>query len=173
MECSRIGRDLLRLGGNAIDAMVGTQLCVGVTSMYHSGIGGGGFALVRTADGEYETIDFRETAPAAATQDMYNDDVHASIEGGLAVGVPSELRGLEYMHEKWGDLAWESVVMPASHLAREGFSVTADMVRYMVAGMKDAGRDFLIDEPSWAEVFAPNGTLLGEGDTMYRTRLAE
>ncbi|PNH49857.1 hypothetical protein VD0003_g7290 [Verticillium dahliae] len=156
MECSRIGRDLLRLGGNAIDAMVGTQLCVGVTSMYHSGIGGGGFALVRTADGEYETIDFRETAPAAATQDMYNDDVHASIEGGLAVGVPSELRGLEYMHEKWGDLAWESVVMPASHLAREGFSVTADMVRYMVAGMKDAGRDFLIDEPSWAEVFAPN-----------------
>ncbi|CRK14222.1 hypothetical protein BN1708_011100 [Verticillium longisporum] len=173
MECSRIGRDLLRLGGNAIDAMVGTQLCVGVTSMYHSGIGGGGFALVRTADGEYETIDFRETAPAAATQDMYNDDVHASIEGGLAVGVPSELRGLEYMHEKWGDLAWESVVMPASHLAREGFSVTADMVRYMVAGMKDAGRDFLIDEPSWAEVFAPNGTLLGVGDTMYRTRLAD
>ncbi|KAM0614459.1 hypothetical protein D7B24_005605 [Verticillium nonalfalfae] len=173
MECSRIGRDLLRQGGNAIDAMVGTQLCVGVTSMYHSGIGGGGFALVRTADGRYETIDFRETAPAAATQDMYNDDVRASIEGGLAVGVPSELRGLEYMHEKWGDLAWESVVMPASHLAREGFSVTADMSRYMVAGMKDAGRDFLIDEPSWAEVFAPNGTLLGVGDTMYRTRLAD
>ncbi|KAM0282978.1 hypothetical protein ACHAQH_002789 [Verticillium albo-atrum] len=161
------------MGGNAIDAMVGTQLCVGVTSMYHSGIGGGGFALIRTAEGHYETIDFRETAPAAASQDMYNDDVQASMEGGLAVGVPSELRGLEYMHEKWGDLPWEQVVMPASHLARDGFAVTADMVRYMVGGMKDAGRDFLINEPSWAEVFAPNGTLLGLGDTMHRTRLAD
>ncbi|KAM0330698.1 hypothetical protein ACHAQA_003650 [Verticillium albo-atrum] len=173
MECSLIGKDLLRMGGNAIDAMVGTQLCVGVVGMYHSGIGGGGFALVRTAEGNYEVVDFRETAPAAASQDMYNDDVQSSIEGGLAVGVPSELRGLEYMHEKWGDLPWESVVMPASRLARNGFTVSSDMVRYMIGGMKDAGRDFLIDEPSWAEVFAPNGTLLELGDTMYRTRLAD
>lgn len=82
--------------------MVGTQLCVGVTSMYHSGIGGGGFALVRDAEGNYESVDFRESAPAAASEDMYKDNVQASIFGGLAAGVPSELRGLEYLHQKHG-----------------------------------------------------------------------
>lgn len=82
--CSGIGRDLLLKGGNAADAMVGTVFCVGVIGMYHSGIGGGGFMLVRGSDGEYEYIDFRETAPAAAFQDMYKNDINASIYGGLA-----------------------------------------------------------------------------------------
>lgn len=82
--CSGIGRDLLLKGGNAADAMVGSVFCVGVIGMYHSGIGGGGFMLVRGADGEYEFIDFRETAPAAAFQDMYKNNTDASIYGGLA-----------------------------------------------------------------------------------------
>lgn len=82
--------------------MVGAELCVGVTGMYHSGLGGGGFMLVRDQDGNYESIDFRETAPAAAFQDMYKDNVNASILGGLAVGIPGELRGLEYLHKKHG-----------------------------------------------------------------------
>lgn len=82
--------------------MVGTNLCVGVTGMYHSGIGGGGFMLVRGPDGEYEVIDYRETAPAAAYEDMYRGNVHGSIHGGLSVGVPGELRGLEYLHSKYG-----------------------------------------------------------------------
>jgi gamma-glutamyltranspeptidase/glutathione hydrolase len=70
--------------------------------MYHSGIGGGGFALIRDAEGNYESVDFREAAPAAASEDMYKDNVQASIFGGLAAGVPSELRGLEYLHKKHG-----------------------------------------------------------------------
>lgn len=70
--------------------------------MYHSGIGGGGFALVRDENGNYEAVDFREAAPAAAFQDMYKDQIHQSIVGGLAAGVPSEVRGLEYMHQKYG-----------------------------------------------------------------------
>lgn len=83
-ECSQIGVDILKIGGNAADAMVGTTICVGVIGMYHSGIGGGGFALVRLANGSYQSIDFRETAPAAAFQDMYKHDVNASIYGGLS-----------------------------------------------------------------------------------------
>jgi gamma-glutamyltranspeptidase / glutathione hydrolase len=70
--------------------------------MYHSGIGGGGFMLVRDANGVYESIDFRETAPAAAYKDMYKNFAIGSILGGLASGVPGEIRGLEYLHNKYG-----------------------------------------------------------------------
>ena len=82
--------------------MVGTTFCVGVIGMYHSGIGGGGFALVRDKDGNFEAVDFRETAPAAASEDMYGDNERLSIAGGLAVGVPGEVLGLEYIHKKYG-----------------------------------------------------------------------
>jgi gamma-glutamyltranspeptidase/glutathione hydrolase len=82
--CSEIGIDILKKGGNAADALVATQFCIGVIGMYHSGIGGGGFMLVRGSDGQYEFIDFRETAPAAAFQDMYNNNTAASLYGGLA-----------------------------------------------------------------------------------------
>lgn len=82
--CSEIGIDILKKGGNAADALVATQFCIGVIGMYHSGIGGGGFMLVRSSNGEYEFIDFRETAPAAAFEDMYNNNTAASLYGGLA-----------------------------------------------------------------------------------------
>ncbi len=82
--CSDIGIDVLKKGGNAADALVATQFCIGVIGMYHSGIGGGGFMLVRSRHGQYEFIDFRETAPAAAFQDMYNNNTAASLYGGLA-----------------------------------------------------------------------------------------
>ena len=82
--CSELGANLLEQGGNAADAMVGTVLCVGTVAMYHSGIGGGGFMVIRTPADDYEFIDFRETAPAAAFQDMYNENVNLSITGGLA-----------------------------------------------------------------------------------------
>ena len=82
--CSKIGVQLLKDGGNAADALVGTVLCIGVVGMYHSGIGGGGFMLVRSGNGTYEFIDFRETAPAAAFEDMYKNNTQASLTGGLA-----------------------------------------------------------------------------------------
>ena len=100
--CSNIGVSLMRQGGTAADAMVATTLCVGVIGMYHSGIGGGGFMLVRGPDGSYETVDFRETAPAAAFEDMYEGNILGSVFGGLSVAVPGELRGLEYLHRKYG-----------------------------------------------------------------------
>ena len=88
-ECSQIGIDIMKLGGNAADAMIATTLCVGVIGMYHSGIAGGGFALVRSEDGVYEAVDFRETAPAAAHQDMYNGSIAGSVFGGLSAYVSS------------------------------------------------------------------------------------
>jgi gamma-glutamyltranspeptidase/glutathione hydrolase len=82
--------------------MVATTLCVGVIGMYHSGIGGGGFMLIRDQKGEYEVIDYRETAPAASHEDMYRNNGNASTVGGLSVGVPGEIRGLEYLHTTYG-----------------------------------------------------------------------
>jgi gamma-glutamyltranspeptidase / glutathione hydrolase len=100
--CSNIGADIVGIGGTAADAMVATTLCVGVIGMYHSGIGGGGFMLLRDEKGRYEVIDYRETAPAVSDRDMYKYRGNASTVGGLSVGIPGELRGLEYLHKTYG-----------------------------------------------------------------------
>ncbi|KAH6621136.1 gamma-glutamyltranspeptidase [Chaetomium sp. MPI-SDFR-AT-0129] len=169
--CSKIGIDLIAKGGSAADAMVGTTLCVGVIGMYHSGIGGGGFMLVRDRRGHYETINYRETAPAAAFQDMYAGNENGSVFGGLAVGVPGELKGLDHLHRKYGRLPWKDVVLPAVHVARDGFNVTEDLVRYMASATAN-GNTFLTDDPLWAQDFAPNGKLLELGEIITRKRYA-
>ncbi|KAG7113427.1 Glutathione hydrolase proenzyme like protein [Verticillium longisporum] len=166
--CSKIGTDLLKAGGNAVDAAVGTTFCVGTAGMYHSGIGGGGFLVVRSEEGEYEFIDFRETAPAAAYEDMYVDDSDQSIYGGLASGVPGEARGLEYVHKKYGALAWKDVLAPSIKLARFGWKVNEDLIYYMNA----VGGTFLTDDPTWAIDFAPHGKRLELGETITRKRYA-
>lgn len=168
--CSKIGIDMLEQGGNAIDALVGTVFCVGVIGMYHSGIGGGGFMLVRDADGGFEFVDFRETAPAAYFEDMYVNNTDLSLYGGLAAGVPGEIRGLEYVHNKYGILPWKTVMTPAVNVARYGFEVTADTARYL-AGVSNP--EFLTQDPTWAIDFAPNGTLVQEGQIMTRKRYAD
>ncbi|KAL2160386.1 hypothetical protein VTH06DRAFT_1559 [Thermothelomyces fergusii] len=170
--CSKIGIGAVAMGGTAADAMVATTLCVGVIGMHHSGIGGGGFMLVRDRHGRYETIDYREAAPAAASWDMYKDDPDASVRGGLAVAVPGELKGLDYLHRKYGVLPWKTLVMPAVRIAREGFQVTEDHVRYMKSAIEGSS-NFLVDDPIWAEDFAPNGTLVQLGDIITRKRYAD
>lgn len=125
--------------------------------MYHSGLGGGGFSLIRDSHGNYTVIDYRESAPAAAFEDMYRDNVMGSVFGGLSVGVPGELRGLEYAHKTFGILPWKSVVQPAVEVARYGFTVTEDTVLYMEFGLLMTGWNFLVEDPSWAEDFAPEG----------------
>lgn len=149
--------------------IVATQFCVGVIGMYHSGLGGGGFATVRSQNGTYEFVDFRECAPAAAFEKMYSpplSNANYSLYGGLASGVPGELRGLEYIHNKYGCLPWKDVVSPAVKVAREGFHVTADLIRYIGTST------FMYDDETWAIDFAPNGTKLGLGDIMTRKRYA-
>ncbi|KAE8353868.1 gamma-glutamyltranspeptidase [Aspergillus coremiiformis] len=170
--CSRSGTEMLKKGGNAADALVATTFCVGVVGMYHSGIGGGGFMLVRAPNGSFEFIDFRETAPAAAFEEMFNNNTGASTTGGLASGVPGEVRGLEYLHKKYGSLPWSTVMQPAIQTARQGFPVGRDLVRYMNSAVGD-GEDFLSKDPTWAIDFAPNGTRLGLGDIITRKRYAD
>ncbi|KAG6357583.1 hypothetical protein INS49_013460 [Diaporthe citri] len=153
--------------------MVATNLCVGVIGMYHSGIGGGGFALVRDSNGKYETIDYRESAPAAAYEDMYQGNLEGAIWGGLSVAVPGELKGLEYLHNKYGSLPWSYLVLPAEYLARYGFNVTEDLVRYMDNAITGPRGNYLVEDPIWAEDFAPNGHLLQLGDVVTRKRYAD
>ncbi|KAF2109039.1 gamma-glutamyltranspeptidase 1 precursor [Lophiotrema nucula] len=174
--CSNIGTGLLKEGGNAADALVGTVFCIGVIGMYHSGLGGGGFMLVRAPNGTYEFIDFRETAPAAAFEDMYKNNVDASLEGGLASGVPGEVRGLEYLHANYGTLPWAKVLAPAIKVARYGWTVNADLVRYMQSAIATAGQNstsnFLVDDLEFAIDFAPKGRLLQLNETITRKRYA-
>ncbi|KAF4494339.1 gamma-glutamyltransferase [Fusarium agapanthi] len=170
-ECSYIGRDLLARGGNAVDAMIGTTFCVGVIGMYHSGIGGGGFMIVRDKKGNYEAIDFRESAPAAASEDMYQGNVNGSIYGGLSVGVPGEVRGFEYAHKKYGSLPWKTVLQGAIKVAQDGFIVNADMARFIENTIRDH-HNFFVEDPSWAEDFTRNGQLIPEGEKMTRRRYA-
>ncbi|KAF2739371.1 gamma-glutamyltranspeptidase [Polyplosphaeria fusca] len=166
--CSRVGIDIMQEGGNAADAIVGTVFCIGVVSMYHSGIGGGGFALVRRSNGSYDMVDFRETAPAAAFEDMFRDNINASLHGGLSSATPGELRGLEYLSKTYGRLPWARLVQPAIDIARNGFTVSYDLARNM--DLPDT--EFMTSDSAWSQDFAPNGTRLGFGDMMIRHRYA-
>ena len=89
--CSELGANVIADGGNAADALVATVFCIGVLDCHHSGPGGGGFAIARSADGNYESIDFRESAPAASHEDMFCDNVNASLTGGLAMCVEAQV----------------------------------------------------------------------------------
>ncbi|KDQ59696.1 hypothetical protein JAAARDRAFT_175189 [Jaapia argillacea MUCL 33604] len=172
-QCSEVGVTILKEGGNAADAIIATAFCVGTISAYHSGIGGGGFMLVRfnTPSGghDYEMIDFRETMPAGGNETMYinNTNPTASTIGGLAVGVPGEMRGWELLHQRHGQLPWHQLFEPAIDIARNGFLVNVDL-----ANALSSSYEFLTQDPLWAEVYAPNGTLLSLGDTVYRKRYA-
>ena len=83
-QCSRVGINILQAGGNAADALIGTVFCIGVVDCHHSGPGGGGFALARSTNGSYKSIDFRETAPDSAYEDMFKQNVLGSLFGGLS-----------------------------------------------------------------------------------------
>jgi gamma-glutamyltranspeptidase/glutathione hydrolase len=122
-----VGLDVLRAGGNAVDAAVATALALAVVFPEAGNLGGGGFAVVRM-DGEIHVLDFREVGPAAAKHDMYLDKngkllPEASQVGPLAAGVPGSPAGLYALHEKLGKLPWARVVEPARRLATEGFVV--------------------------------------------------
>ncbi|KAJ6109640.1 Gamma-glutamyltranspeptidase [Penicillium sp. IBT 16267x] len=170
--CSRHGIEIFEMGGNAADATVAAQFCVGVIGMYHSGISGGGFMVVRAPNGSFEFVDFRETAPAAAFEEMFRNNTNGAIYGGLASAVPGEVRGLEYLHKHYGSLPWRTIMQPAIRTARNGFPVSKDLVKYMNAAV-GSGEDFLSQNPTWALDFAPNGTRLGVGEIITRRRFAD
>lgn len=135
---AQISEDILRAGGNAVDAAVATGFSLAVTFIDAGNIGGGGFMLIHM-DGETTFLDYRETAPSAASKDMYldeNGDVinNASLIGGLANGVPGTVAGLWEAHNRYGKLPWKDVVKPAINLAENGFipaDILVDDVRKM------------------------------------------
>jgi gamma-glutamyltranspeptidase / glutathione hydrolase len=121
---SAVGRDILRLGGNAVDAAVAVGFALAVVHPEAGNIGGGGFMLVLPSDGPPQALDYRETAPARATRDMYRNAAEdASVTGHLSVGVPGAVAGLTEAHHKFGKLPFATVIGPAIRLARSGFLV--------------------------------------------------
>jgi len=164
---SQAGAEVLAKGGNAVDAAVATALAVGVVQPAGSGLGGGGFAVVLLPDGETHVVDFREVAPAAATQDMYQQapEPTASRIGGLAVGVPGEGSGLVALHSRWGRLSLVDVAAPAIRLARDGFIVEPHLAR----ALRNAGD---AAEALSEGLFGTN-VIPSEGDLVTRLRLAK
>lgn len=124
VECTNAAKRILQKGGSAVDSAVAACLCVGVTSPHQSGLGGGVIATIYIKEtGKFETLNAREVAPLAATKDMFKNSIE-SREGGLAIAVPGELKGLYELHKKYGKLEWREVVEPAMLVAENGFKVT-------------------------------------------------
>ncbi|CAN6680912.1 unnamed protein product [Malus baccata var. baccata] len=168
-RCSEIGASMLRQGGHAVDAAVATALCLGVVNSMASGIGGGGFMLVRSsATSQTQAFDMRETAPLAASQNMYASNPKAKAEGALSMGVPGEIAGL---HEAWlqyGRIAWRTLFQPAIKLARDGYIVAPYLGGYL-----STHGDKILSDPGLRQVFAPNGKMLKAGDTCYNVELGQ
>jgi gamma-glutamyltranspeptidase/glutathione hydrolase len=125
-DATRAGVEMLASGGNAVDAAVATAFALGVTQPYSTGIGGGGFVLLRLADGRIAAIDARETAPAAAQRDMYlrpGVPEDASLAGPLAVATPGLVAGLALALERYGSKPLAEVLAPAIRLAEQGFAI--------------------------------------------------
>lgn len=128
-QASQVGIDILKKGGNAVDAAVAVQFALAVVYPNAGNIGGGGFMVFRSSTGESNTLDFREKAPSAASRDMYLDSlgnpiVAKSLSGSLAAGVPGTVAGMVAAHQKYGKLKWVELVEPAIALANQGFSLS-------------------------------------------------
>lgn len=128
-EVSQVGAEILEMGGNAIDAAVAMGFALGVAEPFTSGLGGGGFATIYTAEGESIFVDFREISPAASTLEMYLDEEGKSngmiSSGGAAAAVPGDVAGLLFMLEEYGTLTREEVLAPAIRIATEGLYISA------------------------------------------------
>src|ERR1700682_989801 len=127
---SRAGSDIMRAGGNAVDAAVATGFALAVVHPPAGNLGGGGFMLIRMADGKVHFLDYREKAPAAAKADMYLDAQgnvveDASVVGYRAIGVPGSVAGMVYAEKNYGKRSLKPVIAPAIKLAEDGFGLTA------------------------------------------------
>ena len=168
---TQIGVDILKNGGNAIDAAVAVQLALAVVYPSAGNIGGGGFMIVRLSDGKINSLDFREKAPSLASRNMYLDSngnviENLSLLGHLASGVPGTIDGLVKAHEKYGSMAWVDLVKPAIDLAKNGYILTlkeAEKLNYYLHSKSDYNT---IDSP-----FAKS--LWKSGDTVVLSDLSE
>jgi len=169
---AEIGLEVLKSGGNAVDAAVATGLALGVVDQFNSGIGGGGFIVIRMADGTIYTIDGRETAPSAATRDMYvrdrEYDPRLSKVGPPAVGVPGIVAGYARALELAGTRKLTELVVPSIEVAEEGFELDEYYISRYSDAIEELGKD-----PASAEIYLrPDGSRLEVGDILRQPDLA-
>ncbi|ORY25464.1 gamma-glutamyltranspeptidase [Naematelia encephala] len=174
-RASDIGAGILRKGGNAADAIIATILAVNTLAPFHSDIGGGGFAIIRQADGNYEALDFRHVAPKDVTMEYYQKGASTSV-GGSAVAVPGQMRGLEELHRRYGRLKWAELFEPSIKLAREGQQVCEDLRDFTTRECVPPGSDNLAGswyetDPMYHALFK-NGRVLAVGELYYRPEFA-
>jgi gamma-glutamyltranspeptidase / glutathione hydrolase len=171
---SEAGVRILQRGGNAVDAAVATALAVGVTNPTSCGIGGGGFMLIfERATQRVYALDYRESAPAAASRDMFIRDGKAvpelSLRGGLAVAVPGEIAGLFTALRRFGTLPFDVVAAPAIEYARDGFAIEPHLAKSIARNLDSIRR-----QPALAATFLhADGTPLDAGETLRQPALAE
>jgi len=169
---SKIGLEILQKGGNAIDAAVAVQFALSVVYPRAGNIGGGGFAVIRLADGDIKTLDFREKAPITAFRDMYLDTdgnviPNKSESGIFSVGIPGTVAGMEAMHRKYGKIPWDDLVAPSIKLAIMGFPLTtreaASLNKYRDVFLEmNPGKNPFVKETEWLD-----------GDTIKYLEYAE
>ena len=173
---ARIGADILRQGGNAVDAAVATGFALAVTYPRAGNIGGGGFMIIHSAERREDVaIDYRETAPAATTRDMFlgadgKPDIAMSRDSALSIGVPGTVAGLALALEKYGSgkFTLANLLKPAIELARDGFVISDDMADTLPGSARRFSR-----WPAAAKIFSrPDGSSLREGDSLVQTDLA-
>ena len=169
-HATRIGVQALPKCGNAVDAAVAVGLALAVSEPNAGNLGGGGFMLIRFADGRATFIDFRERAPATAHRDMYLDadgnPTRDSYVGYRAVGVPGTVRGFEFALKKYGTRKWRSLVRPAEALAKQGFAVTWDLAGSLENNQR------LARFPESKRIFLANGRFFELGDRLRQRDLA-
>jgi len=171
---SQAGVEMLRRGGNAVDAAVATGFALAVTYPSAGNLGGGGFMVIRLADGQVFALDFRETAPAQASRDMFLDakgEPMASLsrKSHLSAGVPGSVDGLLKAHERFGSLPLGEVMAPATRLAFDGFPLPPDLAQQF-AGLRSSMAEYAA---STAQFFKPDGSDYQAGDLFRQGDLAQ
>ena len=173
-ECTEIGLDILKQGGNAVDAAVAVGFALGVCEQQSSGIGGGGFMTVRLANGDVFFIDFRDRSAAAASLDMWEIDETGAVRneenkiGGKAVAVPGDVKGLLYALDTWGTLSRGAVMAPAIEMAEDGFTVS----HITSLDIKDAYRAIIRYDSTMAIYLDEDGMPYEAGDVITNPDLA-
>lgn len=170
---TQIGVDVLKRGGNAVDAAVAVGYALAVAYPAAGNLGGGGFMTIQLADGRKTFLDFRETAPKGATANMYLDKdgnviKGISTKGHLAVGVPGSVSGMEYAREKYGTMKRAELLAPAIQLAEQGFVLDQGDIDLL----RTATNDFK-DDPASGAIFLNNGQPFNVGDRLVQSELAK